>query len=87
MGTFRNPIEVLLDGCEWRQVNATLDETSLVLAPLSDGFISEDFKQPSAATWSNEKRFVKIVKQEGHGLGISIQGGADSGKPIIISKA
>jgi hypothetical protein len=27
---------------------------------------------------------VRILKQEGQGLGISIQGGAEGGRPIVI---
>jgi hypothetical protein len=85
-------LEVLVDHCEWHRVNVTLEETALVLSPLGDGFVVPDLMsgQPGAdstaagAAWNAEKRFVRIIKNEGQGLGISIQGGAESARPIVI---
>jgi hypothetical protein len=82
-------LEVLVDRCEWHRVVVSLEETALVLSPLGDGFVDLG---PSAAAelplasgaWNAEKRFVRILKQEGQGLGISIQGGAEGGRPIVI---
>jgi len=48
-----------------------LDETALTLAPLSEGFV--DSGLPTLTGWGAEKRLVRVVKQEGHGLGLSIQ--------------
>uniref|UniRef100_A0A915DI28 PDZ domain-containing protein n=1 Tax=Ditylenchus dipsaci TaxID=166011 RepID=A0A915DI28_9BILA len=95
MGTLRSSqLEVLVDGCEWHRVSATLDETALCLSPVGDGFMPVadvpfapmPTTAAAAAAWSAEKRFVRVVKPEGHGLGISIQGGADNDRPIVISK-
>lgn len=35
---------------------------------------------------AGEKRFVRIVKQDNNGLGISIKGGRENKMPILISK-
>ena len=62
--------------------NFFLDETALVLSTYTDGFLDE----PSS--WGGnrpgEKRLVRVVKQEGSGLGISIQGGSENSRPIVI---
>ncbi|KAI1708179.1 PDZ domain (Also known as DHR or GLGF) domain-containing protein [Ditylenchus destructor] len=101
MGTLRtSQLEVLIDGYEWIKVMASLDETALTLAPQGDGFMPMSGEDgfaggnvpstaqpgPSSAVWNGEKRFVRVIKPEGHGLGISIQGGADNERPIVISK-
>uniref|UniRef100_A0AC35TIM4 PDZ domain-containing protein n=1 Tax=Rhabditophanes sp. KR3021 TaxID=114890 RepID=A0AC35TIM4_9BILA len=71
-----SPLEILLDN-EWFKVNASLDETALTLSPHND---------TSQENWSTEKRFVRVMKQDGNGLGVSIKGGADINMPIFISK-
>lgn len=82
MGTLRSSqLDVLVDN-EWHRVSAVLDETAITLSTYSDGFIDE----PSTAWRGPEKRLIRVVKQEGSGLGISIQGGADNNRPIVISK-
>lgn len=35
---------------------------------------------------AGEKRFVRIVKQDANGLGVSIKGGRENKMPILISK-
>lgn len=82
-------LEVLIDHCEWHRINVTLEESSLVLSPLGDGFVELGSHQQLSSrlpdtTWNPEKRFVRILKQETQGLGISIQGGAEGGRPIVI---
>lgn len=88
MGSLRSSqLEVLLDGCEWHRVSVALDETALTLSPLGSGLYSgDDSLIPISATTllNAEKRFVRVLKPEGSGLGISIQGGADNGRPIVI---
>ncbi|KAF7639776.1 hypothetical protein Mgra_00000697 [Meloidogyne graminicola] len=89
-------LEVLVDNSEWHKVNVSLDETSLIFTLLGDGFVDQlgptsvptGFSEMGAAAgiWNAEKRFVRIIKREGEGLGISIQGGAEAGRPILISK-
>ncbi|KAL3118612.1 hypothetical protein niasHT_009319 [Heterodera trifolii] len=89
-------LEVLVERREWHRVNVSLEETALVLSPLGDGFVDlgapsmelTDALAPNIGTWNPnpEKRFVRIHKQENQGLGISIQGGAEGGRPIVISK-
>lgn len=34
---------------------------------------------------NNVKRYVKIQKREGYSIGLSIQGGVDTKKPVVIS--
>lgn len=87
MSTLRNSqIEVLIDGCEWHRINAILDETALILTideTAIESKINYNEKIFQADT-SLAKRIVRITKKNGHGLGISIQGGIDTGRPIII---
>lgn len=71
-------LEVLIDGHEWHRVGASLDETALILASLNDGFTAgggeSELPLPlNFAAASYEKRFVRVIKPEGQGLGISIQ--------------
>ncbi|KAI6241291.1 hypothetical protein M3Y99_00354600 [Aphelenchoides fujianensis] len=63
-------LEVLVQG-QWQTVSVSLDETALTNPLLP---------------MENEKRVVRVVKQDGAGLGISIQGGADgtTSRPIVI---
>uniref|UniRef100_A0A914I977 Syntrophin n=1 Tax=Globodera rostochiensis TaxID=31243 RepID=A0A914I977_GLORO len=89
-------LEVLVERREWHRVNVSLEETALVLSPLGDGFVDlgdpsmeqTDALSSNLGPWNPnpEKRFVRILKQENQGLGISIQGGAEGGRPIVISK-
>uniref|UniRef100_A0A915HEW1 Syntrophin n=1 Tax=Romanomermis culicivorax TaxID=13658 RepID=A0A915HEW1_ROMCU len=44
------------------------------------------FNQPPTDNVANEKRIVRIVKQDNSGLGISIKGGKENKMPILISK-
>lgn len=88
MGSLRSSqLEVLLDGCEWHRFTAALDETALTLSLIDSGlFGGEDLNIPPPATSvvTVEKRFIRVLKPEGSGLGISIQGGADNGRPVVI---
>lgn len=56
---------------QWNRVAVALDETAITLGLLDaeDGF---DINAP--VPLESEKRIVRVVKQEGTGLGISIQG-------------
>lgn len=81
MSTLRtSQIDVLVQG-KWHRVAAALDETAITLGLLDadDGY---DANPPMLL--ETEKRLVRVVKQEGTGLGISIQGGADNSRPIVI---
>ncbi|CAK5052193.1 unnamed protein product [Meloidogyne enterolobii] len=95
--TLRNSqLEVLVDNNEWHKVNVCLEETCLVFTPIGDGFVEQfgPLNVPGglsgaaavSGVWNAEKRFVRIIKREGEGIGISIQGGAEAGRPIVISK-
>ena len=68
-------LEVLVDD-QWHTFEASLDETALTLAPCNEQFFDE--------TFGNQKRNVRIVKEDGGGLGISILGGTENGMPIMI---
>jgi hypothetical protein len=71
MGTLRtSQLDVLVNG-HWHRVAAALDETAITLGLLDaeDGY---DINAPIPV--ETEKRLVRVVKQEGTGLGISIQG-------------
>jgi len=83
MGTLRtSQLDVLVNG-QWNRVAAALDETALTLGLLD---IDDGFENNSQIPMETEKRLVRVVKQDGTGLGISIQGGADNSRPIVISK-
>lgn len=71
MGTLRtSQLDVLVNG-HWERVAAALDETAITLGILD----AEDGYDSSApAPLETEKRLVRVIKQEGTGLGISIQG-------------
>uniref|UniRef100_A0A1I8BRX7 PDZ domain-containing protein n=1 Tax=Meloidogyne hapla TaxID=6305 RepID=A0A1I8BRX7_MELHA len=93
--TLRNSqLEVLIDNNEWHKVNVSLEETFIVFTPIGDGFVDQFGQVPgglpeaaaASGVWNAEKRFVRIIKREGEGIGISIQGGAEAGRPIVISK-
>lgn len=90
MNILRNSqVEVLIDGCEWHRINAILNETALILSidetsiesKLNLNYNEKNFYASNALL---TKRIVRITKKNRHGLGISIQGGADTGRPIII---
>lgn len=87
MGSLRSSqLEVLLDGCEWHRVSVALSETALTLSLIGSGLFGEEDSiiSPTSAILTAEKRFIRVLKPEGSGLGISIQGGADNGRPIVI---
>lgn len=80
-------LEVLVDGREWHRMDVSLEDTALVLSPVGDGFVdvmAGAVANETSPNWIAQKRTVRIVKREEQGLGISIQGGAEGGKPIII---
>jgi hypothetical protein len=67
MGTLRtSQLDVLVQG-QWHRVAAALDETALTLGTLD---LADDNYQGTIPL-ENEKRLVRVVKQEGTGLGIS----------------
>lgn len=68
-------LEVLVDE-QWQTFDASLDETALTLAPCNEQFAGD--------TFGAKKRNVRVVKEEGGGLGISILGGTENGTPIMI---
>ncbi|CAD5210008.1 unnamed protein product [Bursaphelenchus xylophilus] len=85
MGTLRSSqLEVLVQG-HWYWVAASLDETSLTLRTLDPESDPNTSNRPAPGA-ENEPRFVRIQKTDGNGLGISITGGAENGRPIVISK-
>lgn len=50
-GLLRNSkLEVFIDGYDWVLVNASIDETNLILSPVND-----EFSIPPS-TWNSEKR-------------------------------
>ncbi|KAI6225947.1 hypothetical protein M3Y95_00750600 [Aphelenchoides besseyi] len=85
MGSMRNSTLEVLVQSQWHTVNALLDETAITLGSVE---AADDSFANMPMAMENEKRHVRIVKQEGSGLGISIQGGADNSnsRPIVISK-
>ena len=76
---------------QWQRVSVTLDETALVLSVDESqvGSNSAEDAKPLSTAPDNvmtEKRIVRVVKQDGNGLGISIKGGRENKMPIVISK-
>lgn len=83
MGTLRSAqLEVLVRG-HWYWVGASLDETSLTLRTPDPENDPNTSNRPGQGL-ENEVRFVRIVKKDGSGLGISIQGGSDNNRAIVI---
>lgn len=71
----------MLAGGQWHKVAVALDETAITLGLLD---ADDGFDNNVSIPMESEKRLVRVVKQEGTGLGISIQGGADNSRPIVI---
>ncbi|XP_046361241.1 beta-1-syntrophin-like isoform X1 [Haliotis cracherodii] len=84
---------------QWCGVDVTLNEESLTLTltenPEQAGAINgaPDSRQGLAngspempESIAGQKRFVKVIKEETNGLGISIKGGKENKMPILISK-
>lgn len=68
-------LELLIED-QWYTFDASLDETALTLSPCNEQFMDE--------TFGLQKRNVKIIREDGKGLGISILGGIENNMPIII---
>ncbi|CAG5136230.1 unnamed protein product [Candidula unifasciata] len=87
---------------QWCPVSVTLNEESVTLTltenpdqangngthgPPVDaghGLVNGSADLPESIT--GQKRYVKVIKEEQHGLGISIKGGKENRMPILISK-
>lgn len=84
---------------QWCPVSVTLHEESLTLTLTENpdqsaaangsvdnghGLTNGNADLPDSIT--GQKRFVRVVKEEQHGLGISIKGGRENRMPILISK-
>lgn len=86
-------LEVLVKN-EWYKVQVTLQCESLAIT-LTDSSLALDNGAPpngldrdgnQQIPASYPKRKVRIVKEDGAGLGISIKGGRENSMPILISK-
>lgn len=85
---------------QWCPVSVTLNEDSLTLTltehpeqisafngsldASSHGYVNGSPEMPENI--AGQKRFVRVVKEEQNGLGISIKGGKENRMPILISK-
>ena len=85
---------------QWCPVSVTLNEDSLTLTlteipeqtnsfngtidAASHGYVNGSPELPENI--AGQKRFVRVVKEEQNGLGISIKGGKENRMPILISK-
>ncbi|KAK0042923.1 beta-1-syntrophin [Biomphalaria pfeifferi] len=84
---------------QWCPVSVTLNEESITLtlsenpdqATASNGSVDNghglangNADLPESIT--GQKRYVKVIKEDQHGLGISIKGGKENRMPILISK-
>ncbi len=81
----------LLTRQQWHRISVTVDETALVLSMDEGqqvGTSTDEGRSMASVPESvmTEKRIVRIVKQDGNGLGISIKGGRENKMPIVISK-
>jgi hypothetical protein len=81
----------------WIKVNVRLNDDSLCISPdepaldsmpgqdsLIASYPTPDENTPDSV--SNQKRYVKVIKEDVGGLGISIKGGKENNMPILISK-
>lgn len=79
---------------QWHKVLVTLEEDCLTISldesyDLSNGQTNgfSDSEVPDIPeSIANQKRVVRVVKQDNNGLGISIKGGKENKMPILISK-
>ena len=85
-------LEVLVKN-EWYKVQVTLQDESLAITLTDSSITATDNNQPSNGLDrdgnqqpSYPKRKVRIVKEDGAGLGISIKGGRENSMPILVSK-
>lgn len=79
---------------QWQKVLVTLEEDFLSISldesyevsnGPSNGF--SDTEPPDIPeSITNQKRVVRVMKQDNNGLGISIKGGKENKMPILISK-
>lgn len=85
---------------QWCPVSVTLNEESLTLTLTENpeqtsafngsldaschGYVNGSPELPENI--AGQKRFVRVVKEEQNGLGISIKGGKENRMPILISK-
>lgn len=85
---------------QWCSVSVTLNEESLTLTLTENpeqtnsyngtleaschGYVNGGPELPESI--AGQKRFVRVVKEEQNGLGISIKGGKENRMPILISK-
>lgn len=74
----------LLSRSKWYDVDVTLTSKSLVITLVHENF--NDDVNGDESKWRDERRVVRVVKEPGCGLGISIKGGRENRMPIIISK-
>ncbi|PRD31155.1 UNVERIFIED_CONTAM: Beta-1-syntrophin [Trichonephila clavipes] len=79
---------------QWQKVLVTLEEDCLSIS-LDDSYemsngpsngLSDTEPPDIPESIANQKRVVRVVKQDNSGLGISIKGGKENKMPILISK-
>ncbi|XP_013774992.1 beta-1-syntrophin-like isoform X1 [Limulus polyphemus] len=66
-------------------LNISLDESYEATNGSSNG-LSDTEPPDISESIANQKRMVRVVKQDNNGLGISIKGGKENKMPILISK-
>ncbi|XP_015910895.1 beta-1-syntrophin [Parasteatoda tepidariorum] len=79
---------------QWQKVLVTLEEDCLSISldesyEISNGpsnGLSDSEPPDIPESIANQKRVVRVVKQDNSGLGISIKGGKENKMPILISK-
>ena len=73
---------------KWYDAHITLSSKSLTIDLLSN-FVDPEDESVHLSNGNDDldqKRVVRVVKEEGKGLGISIKGGRENRMPILISK-
>lgn len=73
---------------KWYDAHVTLSATSLTIDLLGsfEEQADEDARLSNGNHPLDEKRVVRVVKEDGKGLGISIKGGRENRMPVLISK-
>ncbi|CAG0879015.1 unnamed protein product [Darwinula stevensoni] len=73
---------------EWHKAIVSLDSDCLWVTiqdiPVQNGTLNGDDDVPACI--ANQKRIVRVVKNDNNGLGISIKGGRENKMPILVSK-
>lgn len=71
---------------KWYDAHVTLTQSCVTIDLLGSFEGDEDARLSNGNDSLDERRVVRVVKEDGKGLGISIKGGRENRMPVLISK-